>query len=178
MAARWLLAKKTKMRRAYLKRPRTLGPNKEALAEYQARGKSVYDPFLERLFPPKPITQADVDKAAKVTRQWVMPARGVQKHELQDPVPPPIRMLIMRAEHSLHQSEFFQRFHTWSNVTMVESAKFVIQMFFSGNSFRFREINFKDGKASISIVYPSRELAMLAYNNRITWKETIQFTPG
>lgn len=178
MAARWLQAKKTKMRRAYLKRPRSFGPNSIALAEYQERGRSVSSPFLDRLFPGKKITQADVDKAAKMRHQWVLPSKGVQKHELQDPVPPPIRMLIMRAEHTLHQSEFFQRIHTWNNVTMVESAKFVIQMFFSGNSFRFREINFKEGRASISIVYKSRDLAMLAYNNRITWKETVKFTPG
>lgn len=157
MVARWIQAKKTKMRRAYLKRKVSHGgPHKEGMAElYYNKAKSIGSDTnrLNYLYPGT-INQRPTDP-------W-LETRETEKR-VQD-------------EETMWQSAWWHGYNQWYQVTLLDARTQFIQLVFSGNRFIILKWDWVRKEVKRSITYNSHRRAINAYGcacDDVAWSEVL-----
>lgn len=80
----------------------------------------------------------------------------------------------LKEQQQLMQSPYLQRLHTFNFIYIYKANMSALRMYFAGSEFFFVEEEKLTNKIRRSIVYGSREIAMLRYKmKKITWVETL-----
>lgn len=146
----WVIAKRTKLRRSYLKAPKR-HPNPVPYRVEIQNGQKVL-----------------VDASFRAATQR---ARGIDRTSGSD--------LLSKAffpgkeqHYELYTSDFWQGVDQYQYVLNYKTAKFERRMYFSGSKYFFVEFDLKAGTHKTSIIYTHRHQAQRAADrDKIVWKD-------
>jgi hypothetical protein len=185
MTARWLVAKKTKLRRAYMKRPKPMpahGWAKPYRDSVNSIGRAaIADQKLKELVDLvhtrhkftclHPNEQHEVWEKIRVLEKYLQNNAFVPPvHGATQPMRERVRTL-----HKLWQSERSQGLEAFNRVGIYAGKFSSLDMYWSGTKFFFLKKDLLEKTATRSVVYSSRELAMFArHTDTIHWEEWME----
>jgi hypothetical protein len=182
MTARWLQAKKTKLRRAYLKRAKPMPAHgwakpyrdsvnsigRAAIADQKLKELLNLVNTRHKFIRLHPTEQSEVWKKIRVLEKYL------QNNAFNPPVRGATQPMRERTEaiHKLWQGDRSQGLEAFNRIKIYAGKMSSMDMFWSGTKFFFLRKDLIKNIATRSVVYPSRERAMFAYEQgAIDWTE-------